>query len=168
MKMKEILKEERFNIITEKDKEFITAFDKEMQDFGYDFGGKIGDGICWGKYMIIYLKTGVKAKKNITRIYIRENHIVLRLYFSKIDEHRDFIEKSPSYIKDVFTGDAGKCNHCHNEKDGQCKFRKTYTIDNNMIEKCNGMVFEFLEPSIEYLSDYMDIIKEFYTSKKKR
>lgn len=78
-------------MIQQADKEFIVAFTKEMSKLGYGFDGKIGDGFCWGKYMIIYAKTGVKNKDVLARIYIREDGIVLRLYFNRIDEHRDNI-----------------------------------------------------------------------------
>jgi hypothetical protein len=27
---------------------------KLLEDIGYDFGGSIGDGYCWGHYMVIY------------------------------------------------------------------------------------------------------------------
>jgi len=60
--MNKIMEEDRFSIITESDKKFIISFDKEIKTLGYNFGGGIGDGYCWGKYMIIYSKTGVKTK----------------------------------------------------------------------------------------------------------
>lgn len=164
--MKNILTEERFNILSEENKAFILAFDNEISKLGYDFGGNIGNGYCWGKYMIIYSKVGVKSKQVVARIYIRENSIVLRLFLSKIDKHREYIENAQEYIKDVFTGEHGKCNHCHNDKGGICKFRKTYTLENNYIEKCNGITFEFWEPNLEKLPGYMGLLKEFYLIKK--
>ena len=48
---------------------------------GYSSGSNIVNGACWGKYMIVYSKTGVKSKKVIARIYIREESIIL-LYLS--------------------------------------------------------------------------------------
>lgn len=155
--MKTILSEDRFNIITAENKAFILAFDNEISKLGYSFGGNIGNGYCWGKYMIIYSKVGIKSKKVIARIYIRENSIVLRLYLNKIDRHREYIENSKFFIKEVFIGEHGKCNHCHNDKDGICRFRKTYTLENNYIEKCNGITFEFWEPSLEKLPDYISL-----------
>jgi hypothetical protein len=159
--MKDLMLEDRFGMIQQKDKDFIVAFNEEMSKLGNGFDGKIGDGFCWGKYMIIYAKIGIRNKNVLARIYIREDGIVLRLYFNRIDEHRGFIENAPFYIKDVFTGESGRCNHCHNEKDGTCKFRKTYVIDGIFIEKCNGMTFEFREPNIGKLIDYMELIREF-------
>lgn len=166
--MENILSEERFNILSEENRNFILAFDKEISKLGYSFGSIIGDGYCWGRYMIIYSKAGVKNKQVAARIYIREKSIVLRLYLNKIDDHREYIENAKPFIKDVFTGDHGKCNHCHNEKAGKCKFRKTYTIENNFIEKCNGITFEFWEPNLEKLPDYIDLLKQFYPVRKRR
>ena len=44
------------------------------------FGGKIGSGYCWGKYMVIYRKSGVKSENVYARIYMRDADIVLRLF----------------------------------------------------------------------------------------
>ena len=161
------LAEERFSIISEPDKAFIHAFSNEIAELGYDYGGHIGSGYGWGPYMIIYSKIGVKSKQVAARIYIRIDTIVLRLYFSDIDKHRAFIENAPPHIKRAFTDDHGKCNHCENchRKDGLCKFRKTYTIDSQEYEKCNGVVFEFWQPNTEKLPDYIELLREFYGKK---
>lgn len=163
--MEEILTEERFNIISEQNKAFIIAFDKEIGELDYDFGGKIGSGFCWGPYMIIWSKVGVKAKKVVTRIFIRENGIILRLFFNKIDDHRAYIENAPEHIKNVFLSGHGDCS-CNPKKEN-CNFRKSYEIDGKPIEKCSGVVFEFWEPNLLKLRDYMDLLKEFYASKRK-
>ncbi|MCL2512437.1 MAG: hypothetical protein FWF08_00930 [Oscillospiraceae bacterium] len=165
--MKDIISEARFDIIEEADREFIIAFDKEMRGLGYDFGGDIGKGYCWGKYMIIYSKSGVKSKKVAARIFIRDDCIVLRLYFSGIDKHRAYIENTPLHIKEVFTGEHGDCGHCEggHREGGFCKFRKTYTVANRSFEKCNGVVFEFWWPDLAKLPDYMDLLNEFYAGK---
>lgn len=92
--MKTLLQEERFNFISPENKAFISAFGNEISKLGYGFGGSIGSGFCWGKYMIIYSKLGVKSKKVVARIYIRENCIVLRLFLNKIDKHREYIENA--------------------------------------------------------------------------
>jgi hypothetical protein len=164
--MNEILKEGRFDFIANEDKAFILAFNDEMTRLGYDFGNKIGSGFCWGKYMIIYTRSGVKSKNVFARIYIRDSSIVLRLFLNQIDKHRETIENAPSYIKEVFAGTYGNCHHCHNDKDGVCKFRKTYTLDGRVIEKCNGTTFEFQEPSIHKISDYIALFTQFYPKKK--
>lgn len=164
--MKTVLSEERFSFISPENKDFILAFDNEISKLGYGFGGNIGSGACWGKYMIIYSKLGVKSKLVIARIYIREDSIVLRLFFNGIDNHRKYIENSPTFIKEVFVGEHGNCHHCHNDKGGICKFRKTYTIEDNYIEKCNGIVFEFWCPNLEKLPDYINLLKEFYSVRK--
>ncbi len=127
--MKGLLREERFDYISEPDKAFILAFDDEMTRLGYDFGRKIGSGYCWGKYMVIYTKSGVKSKKVYARFYLRDDDIVLRLFFSDIDKHREYLETAPAHIKEVFVGEFGACQHCHNSNpDGTCQFRKTYTL----------------------------------------
>lgn len=63
--MEDILKEDRFDSISNDDKKFIIAFDNEVT--------KLGSGYVWGKYMIIYRKLGVKSKKVFARIFIRES-----------------------------------------------------------------------------------------------
>ncbi len=165
--MDDILKEERFDYISEDDKAFITAFNNEMTRLGYGYGGEIGSGYCWGKHMIIYTKTGVKSKAVFARIYMREPRIALRLFLNNVDKHRVFIEHAPAYIKEIFVGQHGDCQHCHNAgEDGKCRFRKTYTIDGRLIEKCNGITFEFYDPSVKKLKDYIDLFTEFYPAKR--
>jgi len=165
--MNNILKEERFNFISNNDKMFLLAFNEEMTKLGYDFGDKIGSGFCWGKYMIIYMKSGVKSKKVFARVYIREASIVLRFFLSEIDKHREYVEHAPSHIKEIFVGNYGNCQRCHNDKDGVCMFRKTYTLDDRRIEKCNGTTFEFHNPSIHKICDYIALFTEFYPKKKR-
>jgi hypothetical protein len=164
--MDDLLKEERFDFIANHDKAFILAFNNEMTRPGYDFGDRIGSGYCWGKYMLIYTKTGVKSKNVYARIYIREASIVLRLFFSNIDKHREYVENAPGHIKKVFVGEHGNCQRCHNDKDGACRFRKTYTLDDRRIEKCNGITFEFPSPRSHEIKDYMELFTEFYPQKK--
>lgn len=97
--MEELLSEDRFTIISDADKALIRAFNSEMEALGYGFGGDIGDGYCWGRYMILYTKTGTKSKKGIARIYIRESSHCLRLFFNNIDKYRAYIEKALLHIK---------------------------------------------------------------------
>jgi len=163
-----IINSSNFNFVSEQNKDFIISFDNAINQLGYDCGNEVELGYNWGKYMIIYRKRNVKSKKVYARIYLRSDNIVLRLYFTNIDKHRRFIEESPDFIKEVFTGEHGNCTHCHNEKDGKCKFRKNYTINDQFIEKCNGIVFEFRNPSTEKLKDYINLFTEFYPSKKLR
>jgi hypothetical protein len=164
--MKVFLNEERFDFISSDNKSFILAFDNEMNQLGYDFGGKIGSGYCWGKYMLIYRKSAVKSERVYARIYIRDESIVLRLFLNDIDKHRALIENAPPHIKDPFINDHGRCQHDKNEKDGSCRFRKSYTIDGQFIEKCNGITFEFHQPNLEKLPDYLALFTEFYPKKK--
>ncbi len=164
--LNEMLHEGRFDFISPNNKAFILAFDDEMARLGYDFGSKIGSGYCWGKYMLIYTKTGVKSKNVYARIYIREASIVLRLFLNGIDKHREYIENAPTFIKEVFTGPRGDCVHDHDGEDGSCMFRKTYTLDGRFIEKCNGITFEFFDPTLQKLNDYITLFTEFYPRKK--
>ncbi len=166
--LNEMLNEERFGFICPANKAFMLAFDGEMAGLGYDFGGKIGSGYCWGKYMLIYTKTGVKSKNVYARIYVREESIILRLFLNGIDKHREFIESAPGYIKEVFAGPRGDCVHDHDGQDGSCKFRKTYTLDGRFIEKCNGITFEFFDPDVQKLKDYISLFTEFYPKKKEK
>ena len=168
--MEQLINEARFDFVSKENKNFIVEFTKQMKLIGYDFGGTIGDGYCWGHYMIIYSKN----KKVIARIFIRnkgvkiwggkenkwENCIVLRLFFTNIDKHMKYIEEAPSQIKEPFTNSSGLCIHC-GEK---CHNRKIYTIDGQQFEKC-GYVFSFTNPKIKYITDYIDILKEFYAKK---
>jgi hypothetical protein len=80
-----LLSENRYSFIAQSDKSFICAFDGAMNKLGYDCAGIIGQGYCWGRYMIIYAKTGVKSRQVLARIYIRDQSIVLRLFLNKID-----------------------------------------------------------------------------------
>jgi len=164
--MNDFLEEDQFNFISKNDKEFILAFTEEMTRLGYNFGDKIGDGFCWGKYMIIFRKSGVKSKNVFARIYIRDSSIVLRLFLNSIDRHREYIENAPFHIKDVFVGNYGNCHRCHNDKGGACQFRKTYSLDDRIIEKCNGSTFEFHDPSNHKIPDYIGLFTEFYPKKK--
>ena len=180
MIMKEFLKEERFAFISDKNKDFIVEFTKALNEFRYDFSGEIGDGYCWGRYMIIYSKVGVKTKQVIARFYLRDDKeytfgkgqtykfdkksIVLRLFLNKIDKHISYIEKAPEHIKDKFISDKGLCKQC-TQSYQKCHHYKKYTIDSIEREKC-GYVFCFEDPKIEHLKDYVDLLKEFYGSKR--
>jgi hypothetical protein len=164
--LRTLLSEPRFDFLSTADRDFILAFNGEMNCLGYGFGPKIGSGYCWGKYMLIYRKIGVKNDKVYARIYIREPRAALRFFLNDIDAHRPYLEQMPGHIKNVFTGSHGDCQHCHNEKDGSCRFRKEYTLDGRLIQKCNGIVFEFPNPSVQMTEDYMDLFTEFYPLRK--
>lgn len=164
--MRTILNEDRFDFISTDNKAFMLAFTEEMSRLGYGFGGKIGDGFCWGRYMVLYRKVDVKSETVYTRIYIRETDIVLRMFLNQVDKHRGFVEGAPEHIRSVFTGPRGDCEHCHNDKGGICRFRKTYSLDGRLIEKCNGIVFEFFEPNLAKLGDYINLFIEFFPLKK--
>jgi hypothetical protein len=66
--MDKLLNEERFNFISKENRNFIIKFSEQMNLMDYDFGGAIGDGYCWGHFMVIYSR----KKKVIARIFIRD------------------------------------------------------------------------------------------------
>lgn len=162
--MQKLLQDPCFDYIDPQDKAFIVDFTHAMKKRGYEFGDKIVPGICWGRNMIIY----TKSKRCLARIYLRDESIALRLYLNQIDDHCAYIESSSELIKSVFTGPHGACHHCHNEKNGSCKFRKTYTIDGVTIEKCNGETFVFDQPDSIKLPEYLALIDEFIQPKRKK
>jgi len=161
----ELLAERRFNIVSENDKAFIIAFDKAVNELGYDCENTIGSGYSWSHLMILYGKTGTKSRPCIARIYINENGISLRLFLNKIDKHRTFIENTPHHIKNLFTG--GKNCDCENRADcGFAKARKIYTIDGKTYEKCAHADFRITKPNIDELPDYIGLLVEFCPVKK--
>lgn len=164
--MRDMMLEPRFDFVSASDKDFIITFNEEIKKLGYDFGDNIGSGFCWGRFMIIYSKTGVKSKKVIARIYLRDDGIVLRMFFNDIDKHRGYIENAAPYIKEVFTGTHGNCKSCKNKKNDSCKFQKAYTLHGRYYEKCNGVVFEFWQPDVHKLPGYIDLLSEFYKPKR--
>jgi len=164
--MDEFLTERRFNTVSEQDKDFIMAFDKEINELGYDFGGAIHAGHSWGsQQMIIYGKTGTKSRQCAVRIWIKNEGILFQIYFTKIDAHRQYIETAPTYIKEVFTGynNNNICKSCR----GKCG-PKEYTIDGHFYSICRDAPFWFDKPSIEKLPDYMGLLNEFYPKSKRK
>lgn len=166
--MQQLLQQDEYRFISDGDKAFIVAFDDEMERLGYTCNRTIGEGYVWGRKMIIYTKAGVKSKKCYARVYIREDDLVLRLYFSQVDKHRDAVEQAPDYIQDAFTG-YGTCQHCHNMKpDGTCMHRKTYTIKDVEYEVCDGLAFWFFKPDTTRLPEYIKLFTAFYPMRKRR
>ena len=161
--MEEKLREARFDNISASDKAFIAAFDKIFEELGFDYGGGIGGGYGWGKYMIIYGKSGTKSRPCPARIYIKESgEIRIRLFFNKIDKHSKYIEESPAHIKAAFANDWGDCSDCS----PTCKMVKEYSIDGNRYRKCCHSTAYFSDPTIEKLPDYMALYSEFNPIKK--
>lgn len=159
-----LLKPSEFDYISDKNKTFIASFNSEINRLGYTHSN-IQGGFCWGKHMLVYTKAGVKSKKSYARIYMRENDIVLRLYFSGIEKHGDFIAKTPQYIKEAFTGEFPKCDHCHGKT--ECVHQKKYLLEGFEYEICDGKAFWFVNPHLEHLDDYLNLFLEFYPAKNK-
>ena len=161
--LEEILTERRFNMISMPDKTFIIAFDKVLNEGGYDFGGTIiGNKDLM---VIVYGKTGTKTRLRPACFFIEDDgNVCLKLYLHKVDDHRQYIENAPAHIREIFTNDIGKCNGC-NFKNGKCKYKctKTYTIDGYLYNKC---YFHLTELALENIPDYMDLLSEFYPMKK--
>lgn len=167
--MRDLLKEESYRFVSSEDREFIIAFDAEMDRLGYTCNQTIRDGYCWGRKMIIYTKAGVKSKKSFARIYMRENDLILRMYFSIVDKQRQAVERAPDYIQQAFTGDYGTCKHCHNMKeDGSCSHRKSYTIFHKRYEFCDGFAFWFFSPDLARIPEYIKLFLAFYPEKKRK
>jgi hypothetical protein len=173
--MEKLLKEDRFNFITKENKKFILEFTKQIKSIDYDFDGDIRNGFERGDYQIIYSLNGIRGSRNIiARILIRDdcviivggkevkfkNGIVLKLYFSNINKHIDYIKIAPAHIKERFVNNSGLCKYCIE----QCYKRKTWTIDGKEIAKCNDY-FEYDNLKISDIKDYIGILKEFYGKK---
>lgn len=155
------LNEQCVDYILPHDIEFVVAFTDALEKLGYIHNG-LERGYCWGKKMIIFRKAGVKAKTVYARIYIRDNHICLRMFFNKVTKHAAYIEGCPDFIKNVFVGEYANCKHCTED----CNHRKCYEIDGQTYEKCDGCTFEFYEPTVERLPDYLGLFCEFFPPKK--
>ena len=153
----ELLSERRFKFISEANKAFIIAFDKAMNEFGYDCNNLIGSGNHLCPFMVIYGKSGTKSRACIARIYIHENNIILRLYINDIDKHRAYVENAPPHIKSAFTLEDGDCKNCFDK----CKNMKVYTIDEQLYTKCYMSTFCFDTPSVERLTDYVGLLSIF-------
>jgi hypothetical protein len=158
--LEEVLSENRFSFISHSNKAFIMAFDKKMNEMGYDSGSAIP-----ASKAIVYGKTGTKTRTRPACFYLNENGIAWKLYLLKIDAHQQYIENAPTHIKDIFTNDIGICTGC-NFIDGKCKYKctKTYMMDGQLFHKCE---FILTNPSEENIPDYVDLLKEFYVGKRK-
>jgi len=173
MEVKNILEYEKYDFLSENEKRFIVAFSDELAKIGYANDG-IQDYVVFGKYKIEYYKAGVKTKKVIARIYIRDGDekiaarwggnglgIVLRLYFTNIDKHRTYIEDAPDFIKTPFIDSHSVCRGCK----GKCNRRKLYMIDNKSYVKCTDSAFMFIEPNINDVLEYVTLLTKFYPMK---
>lgn len=156
------LEEKCADFLRPEDKEFVIAAAQGFEKMGYIHNG-LEKGYMWGKYMMIFRKADVKSKKVYARMYIQENHIVLRMYFNNISKHANYILGCPDFIQKVFLGEYGNCSRCSGK---ECKHRKKYEVGGVKYEKCDGYTFEFHDTTIDKVHDYMGLFCEFYASKK--
>ena len=160
----ELLTERRCEQISEADKSFIVAFDKAMNDAGYDCENIITSGITWSHMMIVYGKTGTKSRPIAARLYINsDGEIYFRFFLNKVDKHMAYIENAPSHVKNAFIFEGGDCTLCN----VHCKHGKVYTIDGQQMQKCSHITFPFHHTDVNALPDYMELFSKFFPSKKK-
>jgi len=160
--MTELLAERRCEHISETDKAFIVAFDKAMNDAGYDCENIISSGLTWSQMMIIYGKTGTKSRPIAARLYIHaDGEIYFRFFLNKVDKHIAYIENAPSHVKNAFKFEGGDCTSCN----VHCKHGKVYTIDRQQMQKCSHNTFPFYHTATDALPDYMELFARFYPLK---
>lgn len=168
--MRNLLLDEKYNFVSKEDKDFIIAFDDAIIKAGYQSNG-INPYVCFGKYKIEYSKVGLKNKKFVARFYFRDNGIVLRLYFTDIDKHREYIENAPEFIKNPFINEVGTCKQCDKNgggigKKGKCSFKKSYIINSVPYEKCAGENYYFDSHDIDNIPKFIELLTLFYPDKK--
>jgi len=178
--MRNLLIQERFTNISPENKAFLLAFDEKMTQLGYGII-EVADAYKWArnwlsaKYMINYAVTGIKAKRLAAHIFVKEDGLFLRLFALKkseyshntkqqsrsvIEPHRAYIESAPSYIKSLFTNRESDCDHTHENADGFCWRLDCYTVDGERYEKCIGKGFDFPDPTMSQLPDYIGLLVE--------
>jgi len=164
--MKDILSEERFAPLSDLDKQCIFAFDKWMNERGYDYGDEnIGGGYGQDKYVIEYGKSGTKSRPIAARIMIKDDYTVyLRLTLTKIDKHMQYIENAPAHIQNIFNFEGGDCISCST----MCAPGKVYTIDGKKMSKCNHNVFFTSWGLGDILPDILELLARFYPQKKEK
>jgi len=185
-KMADLMAQEKFSIVSNADKTLLIALDEEMAKLGYGIYESI-DAWEWSKnwfkarYQINYTITKMKKRKYMAHVFIKDDGsvILLRLLTEKIganshntrqescsfiDPHREYIENAPAHVKELFTKKSD-CNHTHENENGFCWRLDTYTINNVVYEKCVGKGFDFWNPTMEKLPDYMDLLSELKPKK---
>lgn len=163
--IKEQLNSVVYSYMSSDDKHLIVEFTAAMNTLGHQFDKKNGDGFCYGRHMMIIRKANVKSDKIYARLYFRTSGVVVRFFLNDVSKHSNYIEASPSYIQESFTGSYATCNHCRSTI---CKFRKAYTIASIGYEKCNGLAFAYFAPTLDQLPSYMNLFLEFYPNKDKK
>ena len=123
---------------------------------------------CLGNTKIEYYKPGNKTNKYIARFYFRDDEIVLRLYFSNIDKHKEYIEKSPDFIKKPFIDESHLCKNCNGMiTNGKCRYRKTYALHGVPYVKCAEQSFMYYNMEAKNALNYAELLTVFYPAKKR-
>ena len=112
-----------------------------------------------------------RQKKYIARVYFREDRIVLRLYFSGIDKHSDYIESASDFIKKPFVDESHGCKmpDCKGMiTNGKCRYRKTYSISGTPYIKCAEQSFMYYNMDAKNAERYTEPLMKFYPIKKRK
>ena len=150
--------------ISPDDQSFLRALDEGFRKLGYASDG-IQPYVCWGKYVVSYYRPGLKTKKYVSRIYLRDDGILFRMYFSNVDAHMEAVMSAPDYIRAAFTREYGRCTRCRGDKlgvNGTCLHRKSYTLFGTRYDMCDGQVFLFDERTLSAVDAYLSLLCAFY------
>lgn len=168
MDTEKLLSDETYEFAVQNDKDFIVAFITLMMAAGYENNG-IQPYVVFGKCKIEYFRPGNKTNKYVARIYLRDDEIVLRLYFSNIDRHSAYIAQVPDFIRKPFVDGVHKCKkpNCKGIGNGKCRYQKIYTIDGVRYMTCAEQSFCYYGMEAGNASQYVDLLSIFYPQKKR-
>lgn len=149
------LTEEQYSFLAEKDRTFLVHFTEAITARGFCV-------FAVDNTMFVYTRGSECTKHIAARIVLNSGTILLRMYFGDITKHQAYIRTAPNYIREVFLGGDGDCQHCGNERNGFCRYRKNYEIGGTAYGKCGGWAFTFGHPEEERLEGYLGVFDEFY------
>lgn len=86
--------------------------------------------------------------------------------FDNITRHGEYILKAPARIQEVFIGEYADFRHCSDDENGVCRFRKSYTVGDKDLHKCNGRTFEIYNPSGGQAGRLPEFVRCIYPVKK--
>ena len=169
--MKNLLGNDKYSYVNEEDKAFIIALDDAVVGLGYAHNG-IEDHAENDGFEIRYYRTGLKTRKYCVKSYFRGGVFTFRMLFTNIDRHREYIENAPDFIKQPFVNAKSVCKRgtfsgCIGQRSDKCSYKKTYTIDSILHEKCSYGTFVFDNPCIENIPRYMELLTTFFPGQKR-